>query len=53
LNHRVSVDGAKTAIVGMMTALSLDRTRARDVHLRGRGDFMSMATCLTLHLARI
>ena len=53
LNHRVSVDGAKTAIVGMMTALSLDRTLARNVHVRGRGDLLSMATCFTLHLARI
>jgi hypothetical protein len=34
-NHRVSLDGAKTAIVGITTALSLDRTRARNVYLSG------------------
>ena len=52
-NHCMSLDGAKTAIVGITTALPLDRTRARNVHLSGRGDMLSMATCLTLHLARI
>jgi hypothetical protein len=49
----MSLDGAKTAIVGITTALPLDRTRARNVHLSGRGDLLSMATCLTLHLAKI